>query len=306
MSNATDEKYNAAESEGDRMLNHCRICQLLSRATRVLGVIFCLRWYRYIKFEKEQFGEVHGRKWKNGPDPCGNLLYKLVKDNDKVSDVVKNKLRENDIDDWDVTVLNCAILTVSNALWGFGNWPEKYKEVGKKLKILTDTRNHLQHLSKCQLTNAEFSHYWSVIADVLISFGYDADKLDKLKNWLMQLKFVPSKPLDTLPRAERLKEKANHLYKACFMALTRNQFTESIRIYSKILAIPELSDENRARILTRRSNAYLMEKGRHSYSLALQDAEEAVQTFTNSMVRPFVIPYNPYTKCVVVLNNKPS
>ncbi|KAI1701716.1 hypothetical protein Ddc_17507 [Ditylenchus destructor] len=291
MSNATDEKCNAAESEYDRMLNHCRICQLISRATEVLRVIFFLRWILYIISEEEQFGEAHGVEWKNGP--CGKLLYKLVKNVEKVSDVVKLKLRDEKMENWDVTAVNCAILTVSNALWGFGNWPAEEKEEGKLLKIVTEMRNQLLHLSKYQLTNAEFSHYWTVIADVLISLGDKLGnkldktncldhKLDELKNRLMdRLTSIPSKPLDTVPRAERLKEKANTLYKAGFMALTvktglEYKFSESIRIYSAILAMPGLSFENRAIIYSRRSNAYLMQKGINSHSLALQDAEEAV------------------------------
>ncbi|KAI1707845.1 hypothetical protein Ddc_14610 [Ditylenchus destructor] len=269
MSNAADEKCNAAESEYDRILNHCRICQLITRGTEVLRVIFRVRWILYIISEEKQFGEAHGVEWKNGL--CGNLLYKLVKNVDKGTKIVKQKIRDTNIEEWDVTVMNCAILTVSNALWGFGNWPAEEKEEGKLLKIVTEMRNQLVHLSEYELTNAEFSRYWTEITDVLIRFGVDAHRLDKLKNILItRLTSVPSKSLDTVPLAERLKEKANTLYK-------EKKFAESIRIYSKILAIPELSNENRAIIFSRRSNAHLVQKGRHSHFLALQDLEQAVQ-----------------------------
>ncbi|KAI1703944.1 biopterin-dependent aromatic amino acid hydroxylase domain-containing protein [Ditylenchus destructor] len=42
------------------------------------------------------------------------------------------------------------------------------------------------------------------------------------------------------------------------------------------------------------------------YTRNFEEAQQKLRTFTNSMNRPFVVRYNPYTECVEVLNNKRS
>ncbi|KAI1710027.1 sel1 repeat domain-containing protein [Ditylenchus destructor] len=251
------------KSEYAGVINHCRLNQLLERAAQVLGQIFCNRWALYIKNVRN--GECSG-EWQNGY-LCGGKLAKACKN---VPSKMVKILREGNCELWDVTMMNCAIQTISNAMRAAGFQNAEFKDQDRLIDKIRNLRNDIAH-GKPELTDEEFTKYWTKLAEAMISLGDIPAELEELKEKLMKMSFADVKPTDTIEsRALKLKEEANNLFKD-------KKYAEAVDVYSKILEFSGVSPENQATIYSNRSAAYLLLDTETSRAMALRDAKFAVK-----------------------------
>ncbi|KAI1714106.1 sel1 repeat domain-containing protein [Ditylenchus destructor] len=240
-----------AESEYDRFNNHFRIHELLRRAANILGQIFRERWSLYMSTKS-------GQTWQNGRT-CGSSLWKLCAPKSYIPQKNKNKLGKGKLEKWDVTLVYCAIQVVSDEFQKCGiSKSADHIAQDKLIKAVKDLRNDIAHGSS-ELSNQEFSDYWTKLSNALIGLGDIPSELDELEK----------KPcVDS--RASQWGEEAKKLFQ-------ENKFAESIKKYSEILEIPGITPDYQAIIYSNRSEAYLMQKTKDSLSMALRDANWAIK-----------------------------
>uniref|UniRef100_A0A914PDE5 Probable UDP-N-acetylglucosamine--peptide N-acetylglucosaminyltransferase SPINDLY n=1 Tax=Panagrolaimus davidi TaxID=227884 RepID=A0A914PDE5_9BILA len=243
-----------------KFINYCRIRQLLTRSERILHKIFREKWEIYCKLNKNV------NRW-NDDEVSGKELTLLC---GKVASTIKNSLQSGNVDIWDVTSSCVAIKSISKEIRKFGGQTDKNED--EQIEALRELRNDFMH-GPSELSNSEFSKYWNRLKDILVKLGDDVAEIGKLKESLKELgqtKVVQIKAPNPKSEFERLKEEANKHFK-------NEKYKEAIKIYDKILRLPNLLPENQALIFSNRSITYLKLEDEKYLAMAKRDAEWAIQ-----------------------------
>ncbi|KAI1699557.1 sel1 repeat domain-containing protein [Ditylenchus destructor] len=252
------------QTENGRLINHCRINQLLKRAAQILGQVFRDRWALYIQNGVKDGG--HPGEWQNGY-LCGGKLAKMSKN---VPAKMVQILRGGNCELWDITMMNCAIQTTSNAMREAGFQDTVHNDQDSLIDKIRNLRNDIAH-GNPELTDKEFLKYWTKLAQPMIGLGDNPAELEELKEELMKMSFADAKPTDIIKsRALKMKEEANYLF-------DNKKYAEAVDVYSKILECSGLSPENQATMYSNRSAAYLLLDTETSLAMALRDAKFAVK-----------------------------
>ncbi|CAF3614932.1 unnamed protein product [Rotaria sp. Silwood1] len=185
-------------------------------------------------------------------------------------------LKTGDTNQWDLTTLVQALReTKTTRQLDKINKQKISLENNALSKIITIRNNNAHHATKCIL-NTEFETIWSELSLILISFGGDADDIEKLKLISGESKYNEESidEANTL-EAKRLKELGNNAYK-------EKRFDEALKCFSLAIVLAGLSDYDRSILYSNRAATYLekrevseVKSSTDSRYLALQDAEHA-------------------------------
>lgn len=187
--------------------------------------------------------------WDDG-EKCGAILLQLCATS--VAPQMKEKLKNGKVDLWDVTLANLAIQAISKAIRNYG--AETNKEEDKYIIELRELRNTIAHIGsmnlfdfltneffvESELSDDEFSMYWSQLKDILIKLGDSPFDIEELKKKVMELgqSKIEVNSEDAKSEVVKLKEEANNLFKVRSrydkMCLEMGNFSDRFKI------IPEL------------------------------------------------------------------
>uniref|UniRef100_A0A914YSU1 DZIP3-like HEPN domain-containing protein n=1 Tax=Panagrolaimus superbus TaxID=310955 RepID=A0A914YSU1_9BILA len=252
MSDSTVVQMDSDKQE--RIVNHCRILQLLEKGSTELHRIFRERWSNYHMLN----GVVN--EW-NDDEESGKELVKLCP---SAIQAFKDNLQHGKVDLWDITATNQAIQGVSKGIRNFGSQTDKKED--NAINALKDVRNNVHH-GKSELSEEQFTKYWNKIVPILTDFGVKASEYENVKNMKFGQVEMNVDTKNTKPEFGRLKNKANELFKS-------EKYKEAIEVYDQILDLPGLLPNNQALIFSNRSATYLLLKDK---LMAERDAEWAVQ-----------------------------
>lgn len=120
-----------------QIINHCRILQVLSKCAEHFQRIFKHRWLEYQKLKNNAVNE-----WKDSEE---NRLQ-LIELCPSASLQMKESIKNENIELWDITLLNHTIQAVSNEFHGLGASTSKLENT--IINCIRETRNKVIHGSK--------------------------------------------------------------------------------------------------------------------------------------------------------------
>ncbi|XP_037044994.1 uncharacterized protein LOC119080668 [Bradysia coprophila] len=223
----------SAPTNETSLKNYIKLQMLMKQTCIVLRAIFCERWELKTK-----------QQWAHVPDRRNELMNGFGSDVFKKSGKLQRKVFEDgDINKFDATTL-CQLIQAIDV-----NNVEN-----KNIKNIIEVRNKLAHHPTQEVDVDEFASLWRKLGDALIFFGFPASKLNEFyvaKSFdgisLTNTKAVSA---ENVSRANQLKMEAN-------AAFRRQDYSQSIDLYTEAIDLPDLSEDVLAILYSNRSSTYL-------------------------------------------------